>query len=75
MNSTPQEECSLIFPPRTYEYLQCLQSKLENPYTLGYEIPLKMNMGIILGIIAVILTLIYFSVKANENDLIMSFFR
>ena len=76
---TPSEECALTFPPRTFEYMRCLETKISNPHELGYEITPKMSMGMILGIILaiVIIAIIILSVKAKVNpfDLIMSFFR
>lgn len=76
---TPSEECALTFPPRSFEYMECLKTKISNPYDLGYEMPPKMSIKIILSIIAtiVILILIYLSIKAKVNpfDLILSFFR
>lgn len=76
---TPAEECSLTFPPRTFEYMRCLETKISNPYELGFEVAPKTSIGSILGIMAVIVViiLIYLSVKANVNpfDLIMTFFR
>lgn len=76
---TPSEECALTFPPRSFEYMECLKTKISNPYEIGYEITPKMSIGTILGIISaiVIIILIYLSVKAKVNpfDLILSFFR
>ena len=80
MNNNPQRECAEDPNIYTYgEYTRCLNSKLSNPYTVGYEMPIKQNIGMILGIISevVVLILIFLSVKAKVNpfDLIMSFFR
>jgi hypothetical protein len=70
---TPSEECALTFPPRSFEYMECLKTKISNPYTLGYELPLPMNVGAIILIIAIIILIVYLSVKANLNPL--DFFR
>lgn len=70
---TPSEECALTFPPRSFEYLKCLETKISNPYTLGYEIPLPMNIGVTIVIIAVLILIIYLAVKGNVNPL--DFFR
>ena len=79
MNNNPQRQCSEDPNIHTYgEYTRCLNSKLLNPYTVWYETP-KQNVGMILGIVAVVvlLILIFLSIKAKMNpfDLIMSFFR
>ncbi len=46
---TPTEKCSLIDPQRTFDYYNCLNPKLENPSTIGFEIP-KQNLGMYVGI-------------------------
>ncbi len=79
MNNNPQRECAENPNIHTYgQYIRCLNSKLSNPYTIWYENP-KQNVGMILGIVAVVvlLILIFLSIKAKMNpfDLIMSFFR
>ena len=54
---TPTEECSLIHPPRTFDYYQCLNPKLENPSTIGFEVP-KQTIGMIFGIIAMVILIL-----------------
>ena len=39
MNNNPQRECSKDPNIHTYgEYVRCLNSKLSNPYVLGFEV-------------------------------------
>lgn len=59
MNNNPQRECSEDPNIHTYgEYTRCLNSKLSNPYTVGLEIPLKQNIGMILGIFAMVILIL-----------------
>jgi hypothetical protein len=83
MNNNPQRECSEDPNIHTYgEYTRCLNSKLSNPYTVGFEVtpPLSikdilMYMGIGVAV-AIILLIIYFSVKLKISpiDLVKYFF-
>ena len=34
---TPTEECSLTHERTSKGYIECVNSKLKNPYTIGYE--------------------------------------
>ena len=70
---TPSEECALTFPPRSFEYMECLKTKISNPYEIAYEKPLKQNIGMIIIIVLVLILIIYLSVKGNVNPL--DFFR
>ncbi len=73
---TPSEECSLTFPPRTFEYMRCLETKISNPYELGYEVTPKMNIGLaIFIIILIIIIALSIKTKTNPFDLIFAFFR
>jgi hypothetical protein len=59
MNNNPQRECSEDPNIHTYgEYTRCLNSKLENPYTVGLEVPLKQTIGMIFGIIGMVILIL-----------------
>ena len=59
MNKDPQRECSEDPNIYTYgEYTRCLNSKLENPYTIGLEISRKQTIGMIFGIIAMVILIL-----------------
>ena len=83
MNNNPQRECSEDPNIHTYgEYIRCLNSKLSNPYTVGFEVTppssikdILMYMGIGVAV-AIILLIIYFSVKLKISpiDLVKYFF-
>ena len=37
---TPTEECALTHEKTSTGYVQCVNSKISDPYTFGYEVPL-----------------------------------
>ncbi len=74
MSKNPQRECSEDPNIHTYgEYIRCLNSKISNPYTVGYEIApassikdILMYIGIAVGVV-IILLIIYYCVKLKIN--------
>jgi hypothetical protein len=70
---TPEEECTQNTLPRTYEYYQCLISKGINPYTFSIAPPSSIKdilkyMAIGVGV-AIILLIIYFSIKLKMSPI------
>lgn len=70
---TPSEECALTFPPRTFEYMRCLETKISNPHTIGYEMTPKMDIKTIIIIILIIYIIICIMTNTNPFDVIFSF--
>ncbi len=79
MSKNPQRECSEDPNIHTYgEYIRCLNSKISNPYTVGYEIaPASNTVVIVVVIIIIIIILLILSYKYNMGliNLIESFFK
>ena len=64
--NNPQRECSEDPNIHTYgEYTRCLNSKLSNPYEIGFEITPKSCINKIIGIIAAIVIIILISKRKS----------
>jgi hypothetical protein len=76
--NNPQRECSEDPNIHTYgEYTRCLNKKLLNPYTIGFEVAPSSNIvAIIVIIIILCLIIAYFSNKYSMSfmEVIISFF-